>query len=204
MSSSSQFDTSKLLVDFTKAPKGVRLVKHFSELASFPQFVQQQDDNFIKVAILTADADSPFWKLRSDREAMIKAIFDFLDIGVVTVKGKEFMQQVIEYRHEAVSECWCAYLQMQFNIDFTDWAISKETYDLLIIESNRKKGETEDTVIYANWRIKLRDQIRKLGDDLKLLEPKLFRDSKMARPVGIVVAKIKNYPEKYAIKGSMM
>lgn len=198
------FDLSKLLVNFSLCPKGVRLVKYFPELAAFPQFVQQQDDNIIKVAILTADADSPFWKFRGDREVMISNIFEFLEIGVLNVKGKEFYQKVVDYKHEAVTECWVAYLQMQYNIDFTDWALSKETYDMLLVEASRPKAENEDTMSYSNWRIKLRNEIRKIGEDLKLIEPKLFKDSKMARPVAIEVIKIKNYPEKYAIKGSLM
>lgn len=204
MSTASQYDCSKLLVNFTDCPKGIRLVNHFSELAAFPTFMQQQDDNIIKIAILTSDADSPFWKLRADREIMVKSIFDFLDLGMLNLKGKEFFQKVLSYKHEAVAQCWCAYLQMQFNVDFTDWAISKETYDMLIAESTRPKAETEDTVAYANWRVKLRNQIRLLGDDLKILEPKIFKDSKMARPVAIEQIRIKNYPEKYAMKGTLL
>jgi len=196
--STSSWDTNKLLVDFVQAEPGIRLVKQFNELSAFPQFVQQQDDNIIKISILTADADSPFWKLRGDRAAMIGAIFEFLDIGTQNLKAKTFLQKVIDYQHSAVAECWLAYLQMQYNVDFTDWSITKETYDMLITESARQRGANEDAVSYANWRVKLRSQIRALGDDLKAIEPKIFKDSKMARPVAIEMAKIKNYPEKYA------
>lgn len=193
------YDCSKLLVDFTQCPKGVRLTKYFNELAAYTEFTQQQDDNVIRIAILTSDADSPFWKMRGDREIMIKSIFEFLDIGVQNTIGKEFLKKVITYSHEGVAECWCAYLQLQYNIDFSDWAISKQTYDLLISESLRPRDVNEDAVSYANWRVKLRNQIRILGDDLKEIEPKIFKDSKMARPVAAVEAKkIKGYPEKYA------
>lgn len=199
MSSSPQYDCSKLLVDFTQAPKGIRLIEHFSELNAYQEFTQQQDDNIIRIAILTSDADSPFWKLRGDREIMLKSIFEFLEIGMLNLKGKEFYQKVLDYKHEGIAACWSAYLQMQYNIDFSDWAISKQTYDMLIAESNRQRAEGEDAVNYANWRVKLRNQIRLLGDDLKQLEPKIFKDSKMARPVALEeVKKIKGYPEKYA------
>lgn len=199
MSASPQYDLSKLLVNFSECPKGVKLVNHFSELAAYQEFYQQQDDNIIRIAILTSDADSPFWKMRGDREIMIKSIFEFLEIGTVNLIGKEFLKKVIDYKHEGVAECWCAYLQLQYNIDFSDWAISKQTYDLLISESLRQRGENEDAVSFANWRVKLRNQIRLLGDDLKQIEPRIFKDSKMARPVAAVeVKKIKGYPEKYA------
>lgn len=197
------FDLSKLLIPFHLCPKAKRLVNFFPELAAFPEFVNCQHDNFIRIAILTADADSPFLKMRGDHERMIAAIFEFLEIGTQNLIGKEFMQKVIEYKHEGVSECWSAYLQMQYSIDFTDWSISKQTYDMLIRESTRQKAEGEDTAKYADWRIKIRNQIRILGEDLKKIEPLIFKDSKMAKPVAIEQIKIKNYPEKYAIRGSI-
>lgn len=201
-SPSSNFDCSKLLVNFLLVPKGKRIVDKFPELKSFTEITQQQDDNVIRIAILTADADSPFLKLRGDHEAMIKSIFDFLDIGMNNLKGKEFFKSVLDYKHEGVTECWSAYLQLQYNIDFTDWAITKQTYDMLISESMRPKGNNEDAVTYSNWRIKLRNEIRKLGDDLKMIEPKIFKDSKMARPIALEQRKIKSYPEKHAITDS--
>lgn len=197
------FDCSKLLVNFTLCPKAKRLVNFFPELAAFPEFVNCQHDNFIRIAILTADADSPFLKMRGDHERMIAAIFEFLEIGTQNLIGKEFMQKVMDYKHEAVIECWAAYLQMQYNIDFADWAISKQTYDMLIKESTRPKGDVEDTVKYADWRVKIRNQIRQIGEDLKKIEPMIFKDSKMAKPVANERILIKNYPEKYAIRGSI-
>lgn len=195
----------KLLIDFSKCKRGEKIIDKYPELKSYKEFTQQQDENIIKIAILTSDADSPFWKLRGDRELMIKSIFEFLEIGTVNLRGKEFLKNVTEYKHEGVSACWCAYLQLQFNIDFSDWCITKETYDMLIQESNRKREDDEDVVKYSQWRVKIRDQIRQLGDDLKAIEPKIFKDSKMARPVAMeMVKKIKNYPEKYAQKGSLI
>lgn len=193
-----KYVTSKLLIDFTQCPKSKRLVDFFPVLHNYPEFLQQQDDNYIRIAILTADADSPFMAMRGDREVMIKSIFEFLEIGTNNPRAKEFYRKVIAYEHTSVSECWCAYLQMQYNVDFTDWAFTKQTYDMLISEGNRQKSDKEDAIVYANWRIKLRNEIRKLGDDLKTIEPKIFKDSKMARPVAIEMKKIKGYPEKYA------
>lgn len=205
MSSAVSFNCEKLLIDFTKVKRGVKIIDHYPELRSFEEFTQQQDENIIKIAILTADADSPFWKLRSDRELMIKSIFDFLEIGTANLRGKEFLKKVIEYKHSAVAECWCAYLQLQYSIDFNDWAITKETYDQLLQESNRQRVDGEDIVAFSNWRLKIRNLIRQYGDDLKAIEPKIFKDSKMARPVALELnKKIKNYPEKYAQKGVLM
>ena len=85
MSSSSDFDCSKLLIDFTKVPRGTRIVDFYPELKPFVEFTQQQDDKVIKIAILTSDADSPFWKLRSDRQIMIQAIFIFLMVLEVLI-----------------------------------------------------------------------------------------------------------------------
>lgn len=194
-----EYQCDKLLVNFTTCPKGKRLVDHFPDLHAFEEFTQQQDDNVIKIAILTSDADSPFWKLRGDREIMIKTIFEFLDIGMVNLRGKEFYKNVMDYKHEGVVQCWSAYLKMQYNVDFTEWAITKQTYDMLIGEAGRPQAEGEKMENYANWRVKVRNQIRDLGADLKKIEPLVFKDSKMAQPVSVaVIKKIKNYPEKYA------
>lgn len=197
--SSIQYDLSSLLVDFSKCPKGTRLVKYFNELAVFEEFKQQHDDDIIKIAILTSDADSPFWKMRGDRQIMIKAIFDYLKIATTTPSGKIFFKSVLEYENDSVIQCWSAYLQMQYNIDFDNWIFTKQTYDILKGEANRQKEDNEDAVKYANWRIQLRNQISKIGEDLKSLEPLVFKDSKMVRPVAFQqVKKIRSYPEKYA------
>lgn len=197
-------DCSRLLCDFTLCPKGTKLIDFFPELGVFQEFRQQQDENIIKIAILTSDADSPFWKMRGDREVMIRSIFEFLEIGTLNKIGQEFFQKVLTFKHEGVAECWCAYLQMQYHLDFSEWAITKQTYDMLLSESNRARGESEDIVSYANWRMKLRDHLHRLADELKKLDAILFKDSKMARPVAMAeVKKIKNYPEKYATKGSI-
>jgi len=198
------FDCSKLLVNFLLCPKGKKLVNFFPELAAFKEFNQQQDENIIRIAICTADADSPFLKLRNDHEMMIKTIFEFLEIGMENKIGKEFFTKVLNYQHEGLAQCWAAYLQMQYSIDFNDWAISKQTYDMLLMESMRQKTELEDAAKYADWRIKIRNQIRLIGEDLKKIEPLIFKDSKMVKPVAIEQIKIKNYPEKYAIKGSIL
>jgi len=205
MSSALHYDFSKLLINPADVPKGKRLVDHFPELNAFAEFKQQQDDNIIKISVFTADADSPFLKMRADRELMIKSIFDFLEIGVENKKGKDFFKKVVEYKHEGVAECWYAYLKMQLNIDFNEWAMTKQTYDMLLSESNRQRDTDETMEKYANWRVKMRDQIRLVGKDLKEIEAIVFKDSKMARPVALVVIrKIKNYPEKYAQKGVLM
>lgn len=200
------FDCSKLLIDFTKVPKGKKIVEFFPELKVYAAFGQQQDENVIKLAILTADKDSPAWKLRNDRELMIKAIFDFLEIGTQNKIGKDFLQSVLTYKHEGLISCWIAYLQMQYAIDFNEWIIGKETYDMLLEESKREKGKDEDAMQYATWRIKIRDHLRKIGGDLKEIEPKIFQDSKMVQPVAVEITKqkLKTYPEKYAVLDSLM
>lgn len=199
------YDCSKLLINFTNVPRGKKLVDHFPELRVFPEFTHQQDEKVIKIAILTADADSPFWKLRADRELMIKAIFDFLEIGMQNTIGKELYKKVLDYKHEGVTECWSAYLQLQYNIDFNDWAISQQTYNMLLVEANRPRTESETVADYSNWRVKIRNLIRQIGVDLKQIEPNIFKDSKMARAVAIEqIRKIKSYPEKHAIKHSIM
>ena len=199
------FDTSKMLINFLLCPKGKKLVEFFPELGSFTEFTRQKDENILKVAFCTADADSPFHKLRSDREIMISSIFDFLSIDRSKESGKKFYQAVLNYSHNEVADCCSAYLQMQYNVDFDDWAITRQTYDMLLSEASKPKPENKDPLVYSNERVKLRNQIRALGEDLKKIEPMVFKDSKMAKPVAMAERrKIKSYPEKYAKVQSLM
>lgn len=186
-------------------PKGKKLVEFFPELGSFTEFTSQKDENILKVAFCTADADSPFHKLRSDREIMIASIFDFIGIDRSKQSNKRFYEDVLNYNHAEVAECWSAYLQMQYNVDFDDWAITKQTYDMLLSEASKPKPEGKDALKYSNERVQLRNQIRTLGEDLKKIEPLVFKDSKMAKPVAMAERrKIKSYPEKYAVSQSLM
>lgn len=195
-----KYDCSKLLIDFTVVPPGTRIVDHYPELKMYPAFTQQQNENVIKLSILTADQKSPFWKLRGDRELMMKAIFAFLEIGTMNLIGKELFDKVLQYQHEGVIDCWLAYLKHQYAIDFNEWIISKETYDMLLEETKRERNKDEDAMKYADSKIKIRNHLRNIGNDLKEIEPRIFEDARMIQPVAQAVTreKIKNYAEKHA------
>lgn len=197
MSASSHLDFSKLLVPFQKCPKGVRLVDHFSELKAFKEFTQQQDDNIIKIAICTSDIDSPFMKIK-DRQAMLESVFDYLEIGLKTQAKKEMFEQIFTYQHEAIAGCWARYYQMQYNIQYTEWAMTKQTYDILIFELNRPKQEGEDELAYVRRRVNITRDLKSVGAELKIIEAELFPDTKQKKVIAMHEIKIISYPEKYA------
>lgn len=198
---SSNFDFSRCLIDFTKCPKGVKLIKHFPQLSAFPEF-KDADDNEIKIAIAISDLESPMIKI-NDRESMLIALFEFLEIPTDKPKQKEFFNEVFYYRHEKIAMCKARYLQMLHNTDWTEWVTANDTFTYLTFESvkpQKKEGESDEQ--YMKKRVKIKEDLRTTGRQLKELEAIIFIDSKSAREAALVEAKkgIISYPEKYAVK----
>lgn len=192
-------DLSKCLIDISLCPKGENLIDYFIELSSFQEFKDATNDE-ISIAILTSDTDSPFLKTK-DRDAMLRSIFNYLNLKIED--NKEFFDQVFQYKHNKVTGCWARYLNMQHDIDFTEWLMTKQTYDFLMFEANRpkgdKEGEEESYDKYLARRIKVQSELKKIGDQLKQIEIKIFPESKLARVIAMSESKkIKTYPEMYA------
>jgi len=194
------FDFSKCLIDFTKCSKEESMLNKFPELSAFPEFKLITDDNEIKIAIAISDVESPMIKI-NDREAMLTSLFDFLDIPVKTPEQKDFFIEVFYYKHERVAMCKARYLQMLHNTDWTEWVTANDTFTFLTFESVKpqKEGETDDA--YLKKRVKIKQDLRAVGRDLKELEAIIFPDSKSAREAALVESKrIISYPEKYSVK----
>lgn len=192
------FDLSALYIDFSKCPVGTPLLTHFPELGAFPEFKKAENDNQIKIAILTADNESPFAKIK-DRETMLNSIFEFLKIPLETQKEKDFFNEVMSYRNDLVLDCWIRYIQMIHDTDYTDWLMMQQTYNFLLEKSKVKQeaGESEDK--YLDRRLKIQKNLKQIGADMKELEIKLYPDSKAAREAALREnIKIVLYAEQYA------
>ncbi len=195
---SNQHDLSSLYVKFQDCPADKKLVDHFTELSAFPEFNSALSDNEIKIAILSADSDSPFLKIR-DRETMLRSIFDFLHIPIETTPQKQFFSEVLYYRHIRVISCWVRYIQMLHDTDYTDWLMAQQTYNFLLFESQKPKETAETSDKYIDRRLKIQSNLKKLGADLKEIEAKIFPDSKAAREAALHEnKKIETYAERYA------
>src|SRR5690348_14384786 len=90
----SNYDLSKLYIRIDLCPEGEKLTNHFPELGAFSEFLVCDEDR-IRIAILTADIDSPFVRIK-DREAMIQAIFQYLDIDIE--KNESQFKDIVKYR----------------------------------------------------------------------------------------------------------
>lgn len=195
---STQHDLSKLYIKFQECPSGTKLIEHFSELSAFPEFNHAIDDNEIKIGILTGDIDSPFIRIK-DRETMLKAIFDFLNIPIKTDAQKQFFDEVLYYKHTRVVGCWVRYIQMLHDTDYTDWLMAQQTYNFLLFESQKPKEDTESSDKYIDRRLKIQNNLKKFGADMKEIEAKIFPDSKAAREAAMhEQKKIETYAERYA------
>lgn len=192
-------DTSKLLLDFTKCPKGTKLINFFPELTSFKEFLEQKDENIIRLAIALTDPESPWLKIK-DRESMVKSVFEFLNIDTTLKSNAKFYEDVVNYHHEQVGICKARYLQIIHNVDWTEYVMTRETFDFLTMEANRPMDKDENRDKYLQRRVTLKTQIQNAGKDLKKIEAIIFPDSKAAREAALLESKgkIVSYPEKYA------
>lgn len=194
----SDFDLSKCLIDFSKIKPGQRMIEAFPELSAFPEFKLVQEDKWIKVAILLSDFDSPFLKIK-DNELRLRAIYDYVEIGLKTQKNQEEFQEVLEYKHIIVIDCCSRYLQMQNNHDFASWWSSNLLYYELIKEKNAPKSPGDSIDVYTNRKLKIEDNLERILVRIKEKEAMLFKDSKMRMAIArSQVQKIKTYPEQMA------
>ena len=192
------FDLSKCFVDFTLCPKDIRLVEFFNELSSFSDFTSVEDDNIIKMAIATADMESPFLKIK-DRETMIKSLFQFLGISSDTEEGKKLFEDVVIYKNEQYLNCFGRYLMILHDIDWTEYQSTKQTHDVLTMDSVRPRGENEKIDDFVKRRVNIQNHLKIIGRDLKALEAKIYPDSRAAREVALNEAKkIVTHAERHA------
>lgn len=192
------YDLSKLYINFTTVPKGVKISSHFAELAPFREFTEC-DDTRIKIAILSADVDSPFVRIK-DRETMMRSIFEELDIDLSKVQNQSFLQDCISYQDPKYLFAWVKYLNILHETDFTNWNLAKKDYDFYLFKANERQGDTESDLQYMKRRKESREQVKTLGDEVKSIEAKIFPDSKAAREAAVAEArkKIELYAESYA------
>lgn len=192
----SSFDLSKLYIDFTLCPKDQRLVDYFPELGSFSEFTTVEDENISKMAIATADMESPFLKIK-DRQTMIRALFEFLNVDLAT--NQELYAEIVNYKHSQYLDCFGRYLMIYHDIDWTEYQSTKQTHDILTMDSMRPMEDKEDLAKFVDRKDKVRRMLKATGEELRRLSAKIFPDSRAAREVAMNEAKkIITYAEKHA------
>lgn len=192
------FDLSKLYIDFSQCPIGTRLVDFFPELSAFEEFSKQENEDIIRIAILTADMESPFLKIK-DRKTMIKSVFDFLSVDLNVQDHKTMFDEIFNYKSASYLDCFGRYLMIYHDIDWTEYQSTKQTHDTLTMESMRSQKEGEDLIKFVDWKDKVRKMLKATGEELRRLEAKIFPDGKAAREIALNESKkIKTYAERYA------
>lgn len=191
-------DLSKLYIKIEDCPKGTPLCSFFEELAAFSEFLHTKNENIIKAAILTADMESPFLKIK-DRKAMIKAVFDFLGLSLEGKPTKKLYDDIVDYKDTHYLGCFGRYLMIYHDIDWTEYQSTKQTHDVLTMDSMRPREKDENIDNFVKRRVSIQNHLKKIGEDLKKLEAKIFPDSKAAREIAMNEnKKILTYAEKFA------
>lgn len=190
------YDLGKCYFDISTIAPGEQIREKFPELNSFPEFYECSEE-MIKIAILLGDIDSPFVRIK-DRESMVKAIFEYLEIDINT--NRAMFDRIIMYKHPLVIGAWLRYIQILHETDFTDWLLIKRDYEFFISQTNDIKMDKESDLNYYKRRNEARDRVRELGQDMRKIEAKLFPDSKAAREAALAESrlKIRLYAERFA------
>src|SRR5690606_36089406 len=180
----------------SKCPAGKSLVGHFSELQAYEEFSKCPDENYIKLAILTADERSPLVTIR-DREILVREAFSILEIPIESNEIK--FRDIVEYRDVHYMNAWMKYLFIQNEVMFTDWMLANKDYEYFLSLAAEPKNPDESNDKYLKNRRELRNTISQLGKEKEELEAKLFPDSKAARQAAMQESlnKIDLYPERY-------
>lgn len=192
------YDFSRLYVPIHECPKGVKLIDHFGELGAFSEFTSTKNENIIKAAIVTADMESPFLKIK-DRKTMVKAVFDWLGLGIEGKATKQLYDDIVEYKDTHYLDCFGRYLMILHDIDWTEYQSTKQTHEVLTLDSMRAREKDEDLAKFVDRKDKVRRMLKTTGEELRKLEAKIFPDGKAAREIALNEAKkIKTYAEMHA------
>lgn len=191
------YDLSKLYINFTECPAGVRLCDHFPELSAYKEFKDCEDDSYIKLAILTADENSPLIQIK-ERSLLVSEAFKI--IGLSIKKNQSKFDEIVSYKDLYYHNAWLKYLFIQNEVLFTEWQLANRDYEYFLSLTSAPKEETESDQKYLDRRKNLRSTISMLGKEKKELEAQLFPDSKAAKEAAMNEArnKIELYAEKYA------
>ena len=145
-----------------------------------------------------ADLESPFIKIK-EAQIRMRAIFDFLQIGLKTPANQELFELALSYRHERIIAACCRIIQIINNHDYASWwTLNLSFYDLQK-ESAIPKGKDDNTAKYVATKIAITDQMDKIAAKLKDYEARLFADVRLKQAlVDQELKKISLYPERMA------
>lgn len=195
------YDMSNCLIDFTSCPKGVKLVEHFPELSAFEEFTNTFNDNEIRIAIAISDLNSPFLKIK-EPDIRIKALFEFLDIGLKTKSNQELFEQVIQYKHSRIIDACCRHIQRQNNHVYASWwTLNIAFYDLQREAAIPRTSGTggKDAITAAKDKSFFAQEMDKIASKLAEYEPRIFKDTKLKQAaVDRELKKLVTFPEKFA------
>lgn len=191
------YDLSKLYINFQECPAGVRLIEHFPELSAYKEFRDCPDDSYIKLAIITADEESPIMNIK-ERSLLVSEAFKV--IGISVEKNREKFEGIVSYSDIYYHNAWLKYLFMQNEVLFTEWQLANRDYEYFLTLTATPKDEKETDQKYLERRKSLRSTVSMLGKEKQELEAKLFPDSKAAKEAAMNEArnKIELYAERYS------
>ena len=186
------------LINFTLVPKGVRLINFFPELSAYQEFINVKSDNDIKIAIALADIESPFRKIR-EPELRLKALFEFLDIGLSNKITQNYFTSILDYTNVPVYDAACRYIQMINHHDYSIWWTLNVSFYTLQKSSIKPQAKDETDKQFVDNKIKVTTEMDRIGIKLKEYEARIFGDTRLKqKAVEAELRRIAYYPEQFA------
>lgn len=197
---SANYNFDNCLIDISKVSGGVKMIDYYPELSAYPEFVNVNNDNEIKIAIAISDIGSPFIKIK-EPTMRLKALFEYLGIDLRSKEDQDFFDRVLNYTDDKVFPACSRYIQMINNHDFASWWGLNISFYHLQRESIKPMAVDADPIKYSNNMESLTTRMDKIAEKLKTYEARLFSDTQMKQKiVNEQLKKIEFFPEKFAEK----
>lgn len=185
------FDKLRYRIDLVPADELV--ISHFPELSEHKEFSNPEQDKLLRLAIFATDEGSPFVQTqRDDYEKKIKKTFEYLKITDDTLFG-----DVINGIHPVFVAMVNRYFIMCDNLAYVMWSDKLRNFHFIGL-ALREPPKMDNLSADMAKRAALGKQQQDIYRELIELEEKIFPDTFTRRLIKEQVAKILQFPEKFA------
>ncbi len=198
-------DFSKLKYDISKVPAGKCVIDVFPELADYKEFSERKDDKVTRWIILLIDDQSPFFKMHNDFHERAKAVYKYLELDHKLLKayidgeiGDEEREN--RFRIDVNGKIFKFFILLDnhsYLAWYTIWSNFHDTIAFLQIPIDPLDDQYEAKF---EKKQKIGEKLPAMQGQLAHYEKLVFGDTKIKQIAVNQVAKITNWPEKFAVK----
>ena len=186
-----KYDFTKLRYDLSTVPEGKLVIEVFPELAEYEEFAAEWDDSMLRIVILSVDDGSPFVKLyRDDYERRISKIFDFLNL-----KNPELKQQILSGKSSVYNKMVSKFLMILDNLAYINYHSLLTHFHFMNAFLRQPPDFSSENM---DRRVKVEHALPATHKRLIEMEQEFFPDAHTRKIVKKQIAKIIQFPERFA------